>query len=102
MSKIRINPAQPLAAYLTEASKAYGRGIMESYFDLATGKERRRPPGGGGDPLAQFVGIEISELYDPKVSDQANRTEFIRALGVARDEINKVVAHFEKTLGESL
>lgn len=44
-----------------------------------------------GDGLAKFIAVELRETFDPKTADAAQIAEAIRALSVARNEIESVI-----------
>jgi hypothetical protein len=90
--------AKPLGQYLMEASDVYPDNLIENYFNFKTGKRREIPLNCGGDTLARFIGIEISEVYDSAASDEDNRIIIESALTRAAEDLDKVIAHFRGNL----
>lgn len=79
------------ARMLAEANEVYPDGMIEAYFHLDTGEEKKDPH---LDTLALFIGREIADLVDEDASTETNREIIDSALTTAALEIDAVIAHF--------
>ena len=76
-----------LVDLLNKANKGYKDGYLENYFDPKTGEFVQ----GKGDTLAEFIVVELQETFDPKASDEAQINEALRAMDMARRDIDSVM-----------
>ena len=65
---------------------------LAGWFSLADGWPLIKPD--GGDGLAQFICIELSDTYDPEASDLAQRVEATRVMMIAQMELLNIVQAF--------
>lgn len=77
---------------LFEADLVYTENAISWYFDMRTGKERRKSL--ASDTLALFIGREIISVTDGCKTDAEAREQIAKALSVAITDIEKVISHF--------
>ena len=69
---------------LKSAVKAYGNhDVLGDYL--------KDPTGNFGDALAQFIAKEVSEVVDPDISDDENRSSVVESLQSARQQLLDVI-----------
>jgi hypothetical protein len=69
---------------LKAANRHYPDGQLASYFDEKTGKLVEPAKGEGGDTLAQFIVVELSEAADTP-------QEAVRLMERAQDDIREAI-----------
>lgn len=83
---------------LVELMNAASRGYpLEEIYDHETGKY---VPGRHGDPLAEFVVIEIADTYDPQATTEEQIGQAIKKIGNAQRELAGVVNKLSALLEE--
>jgi len=80
--------SQMLEQIIRAADQGYGDGlVLQSY---------KNPRKFCGDTLAKFVAIELKDTFDPDLSPKEQVAEAVRAMSVARTDIENVIEELEK------
>ena len=77
-----------LVELLNKANEGYEDGYLENYFDPKTGEFVQ----GKGDTLSEFIVVELSETFDPDADDEAQLSEALSAMDMAKRDIEGVMA----------
>ncbi|HNT26437.1 MAG TPA: hypothetical protein PKM21_18870 [Anaerolineales bacterium] len=76
------------------------RSANAGYGDDLVLQSHQRPNQKVGDTLAEFIAIELKETFDSQCSPKEQVSDAIRAMIVARDELESVVEELEKLAEE--
>ncbi len=74
------------------ADQAYPDGCISQCWDAKL--QRPVSPRKPVDGLARFCVVELSETFDPKATDEAQRREAARVMQRAADEVQRVANAF--------
>lgn len=77
-----------LVQLLNLANQGYPDGFLAEYYDPETGE----PRDSSGDTLALFIDRELLEIFDPDASDEAQIACAVRAMEMARANLDGVIA----------
>ncbi len=77
-----------LSEIIAIADRAYPDGLVQAHFD--------HPDGQHGDTLAEFIALELKDVYDADAGDEDQWSEAARAIRRARDELDQVLAALER------
>lgn len=78
-----------LSEIIAIADRAYpdGDGVVQAYSE--------NPEVQRGDTLAEFIALELKDVYDADGSSEDQLAEAVRAMLRARDQLDDVVAALE-------
>ena len=76
-----------LPELLNAANQGYPDGYLAEYYDTKTGARKR----GGGDTLAEFIVLELIDIFDSTASDDSQIDEATRVLESARRDLLGVI-----------
>ena len=82
-----------LKELLDLANAAYPDGQLAEYYDVNGNFVDNKH---GGDGLARFIVVEITETYDAKASKTRQVEEAMRVMARARDDIEEVLRELYK------
>lgn len=78
------------------AASAYPDAFVMEYWDALKGKPKPNPD--GGDALAEFIALELSESFDPDASDDEQIATAVKLMQSAADDLASV-AHALANIG---
>lgn len=81
-----------LLELLNAANQGYPDGYLAEYYNAKTGARKR----GSGDTLAEFIVLELIDIFDTKASDDSQIGVATQVLEVARTDLFGVI----QALGE--
>ncbi len=77
-----------LSEIIAIADRAYPDGLVQAHFE--------DPDGQHGDTLAEFIALELQDVYDADAGDEDQWSEAARVMRRARDELDNVLAALER------
>jgi hypothetical protein len=83
---------------ITIASSAYPDDLVSTAFQGERSLRGRNPQSHCGDTLAEFIAGELKDTFDEKAPDNQQLEEAVRALSVARRELDDVITALERKL----
>ena len=76
-----------LSEIIAIADREYPDGLVQAHFE--------DPDGQHGDTLAEFIALELQDVYDADAGDEDQWSEAARAIRRARDELDSVLSALE-------
>jgi len=77
-----------LSEIIAIADRAYPDGLVQAHFE--------GPDGQHGDTLAEFIALELRDVYDADAGDEDQWSEATRVIRRARDELDSVLSALER------
>jgi len=77
-----------LSEIIAIADRAYPDGLVQAHFE--------DPDGQHGDTLAEFIALELQDVYDADAGDEDQWSEAARVIRRARDELDSVLSALER------
>ncbi len=84
-----------LKELLDIANQGYPDGWLQEYYD-----DEGLIKEGSGDTLAKFIVVELTETYDPTLSDQDQCIQAVQVLLQAKQDLSDVLWAIEKSVPE--